>query len=152
MDASEIFVAFNSGATGAEVANVEAAFAEVGLDAAVSTQPYSLVASGGEIVDGFVIVTTSGVTLFLSAFLKKAGTDAVGALKRWVGSMRSARTSDNQRLEVIIRGENGGPDVVIGPDTPEGALGDLLTSDLPPAPSGAIIYDPDQGRWRDADS
>lgn len=68
-----------------------------------------------------------------------------------VNGLRNARKRDKGDIEIILRSEAaGGSDIVIRPDTPPEALGTLLTSELPPAPSGTIEYDPNKGRWTDA--
>lgn len=152
MTGTETFVNFDIGASPEEVDDVRLAFADAGVPAEVSDQPYSLVASGGlDVADAFVVVATTATSGFLGAFAAKAGTDAYESFKRLITRLRAARKADGGRLEIIIRGESEGPDIVIGPDTPEGALGRLLTGPLPPTPSGALEYDAKTGQWRDAD-
>jgi len=149
----ETFVNFDVGASPEEVEHVQGAFADAGVAAEVSDQPYSLVASGRvEAVDAFVVVATTATSGFLGAFAAKAGSDAYELFKRLIARLRTARSADGGRLEIIIRGESEGPDIFIGPNTPDSALGQLLTSPLPPAPSGMLEYDGASGRWRDADA
>ena len=139
------------GATSAQAASVAAEFDAIGLAVDVSDQPYSLVASPIGVVEAFVIVTsTTTAGAFLSAMAAKVGGDSYDAIKRVIHRLRTARASDRGRIEVILRGENGGPDIVIGPDTPDAALGRLLTGELPDAPSGTLVYDPAAGRWKDS--
>ncbi|MDQ6947544.1 MAG: hypothetical protein M3256_15045 [Actinomycetota bacterium] len=154
MTESTIYVCFDLGATDDEVADVQAAFDAEGLDANVSHGAYAIVASAEvELAEGFVVLALSTTVLvFLNALGQKAGEDAWPSLKRLVSSLRGARKKDSGRIQVILRNEDHGPDIVIGPDVPDEALGRLLTEELPPAPSGTIVYDLGLGCWRDAAS
>jgi hypothetical protein len=154
MTESMIYVYFDLGATDDEVADVQAAFDAEGLDANVSDGPYAILASAEvEVVEAFVVIAVSTTVLaFLKGFGQKAGEDAWPALRRLVSSLRGARKRDAGRIQVILRNEDHGPAIVIGPDVPDEALGRLLTEELPPAPSGTIVYDLALGRWRDAAS
>lgn len=60
MTDSEMFVNFDVGASDDEVEHVRAVFADVGIPATVTAQPYSLVASAEvDLVDAFVVVATT---------------------------------------------------------------------------------------------
>jgi hypothetical protein len=149
---AEVFVNFDVGATDQEIERVRAVFADIGIPATVTDQPYSLVASVDvDVADAFVVVATTVSSGFLGAVAAKAGSDAYEKLKRVVTGLRTARNRDRGRIDIIIRSEDGAPDLLISPDTPHEALGMLLTSELPPAPSGTLVYDLKTQRWTDAD-
>jgi hypothetical protein len=151
---SEVFVNFDTGATPDEVRAAKQILDEVGYEAIVSDQPYSLTASGADVVlDPFVVVATWTASGFLTAMAGRAGLDAYDAIKRLVTRLRAVRSNDQGRLEIIIRGEDGGPDIVIAPETPDQALGELLRlKDLPATPSGKLEYDLGAHQWKDPEA
>ena len=149
MSESKVFVYFDVGASDTEVAQVQAVFDAAAVDARVSTEPFSIVASADlPDVDAFVIVTAPFVASFLARLGSKAADATWDFLTRLVQSLRRARPRDDGRIRVIIRDEEGGPEIVIGPDVPDEAIGRLLTEPLPQASSGPIVYDPVLGIWR----
>lgn len=150
MAESPLYVIFDLGATREEAESVQAAFESADVPAQVSDQPYAITASGEiPVVAPFVVLATTAASAFLMAFAGRAGQDGYDALKHLVGRLRAARVKDDGRIELIIRGDEG-PDIIIGPDLPDGALARLLTEPLPPAPSGELVYDVADGRWRDS--
>jgi hypothetical protein len=145
------WVSFDLGVAQEMTANISGAFAEVGVRAEVSDQAYSLVVSGGaDLGDAFVVIATTTATTFLGAIAAKAGSDAYAGLRGLVTRLRNARQSDQGRIEIIIRGEDRGPDIIIEADTPETALGQILTNELPKTPSGVLVYDVTEGRQVDS--
>lgn len=147
-----VTVSFGDGAPDDEVTGIEQAFADLDIAADVSGQPYALVASGdGGNVDPFVVIATATASSFLAALGAKAARDGYDVVRTFISRARTARARDHGQVEIIIRSEDGGPDIYIGPHVPEGALGELISGDLPPFPSGSLVYDRGSRSWRDAD-
>ncbi len=146
------YASFDTGASGEEVEHARDALIAAGLSVVLDDQPYALTASGGvleEVLHPAFIVTVASVSAFFAGFAGKAGSAAFDSLRRLVSRLRTTRAHDEGRTEVVIRGEADGPDIIIRPDTPDSAIGTLLTSPLPRSPSGALVYYLQERRWRD---
>ena len=113
---------FDVGISTEEAASVQAVLEAVRVPARVSEQPYVIVASGDlSYTTPFVVIGTTAASAFIGAVAARARQGAYEAIKRMIGALRAAHASDQGRVDVLIRGDEG-PEIVIPSDLPEGAL------------------------------
>jgi|GEM_PF-6690101 len=120
----------------------EVAFAEIGVEVAVSEEMIALTASADGAAAWAILLV--GPAAFQAHFAKLFAGDAYAAAKKLVQRLRESGSGDLRVSDGIVY-------AVIEPDLPDGAIL-RLGEPLPPAPSGELRYDRVRGAWRDSEA
>ena len=133
----------------AEVAAVREAMEQAGYDDVLVEAAYSR-RSAGDLPWVLMVLVGVAVGSFFKGFFTKAGEDAWVSIRRWVTQMYEARKiSPRQEGGLVVEGEDH-VSIALSSDLPNRAFVLLVSEELPPSPSGLIVYDGKLGRWRDA--
>lgn len=138
-------VVIDKGATRGEIAGVEEAFREIGLE--VDVQPV-MEARGAAEVPWVVLVAGAAGVAVLNQLLQRSTDDSYDALKRWVGGIREARRRERQarRGSIDLRGTELA--ILFPDDVSDEGLRALLELDLTSYPSGTLlVWDSREERW-----
>lgn len=138
----------------AEVAAVAAAFERVGLDVTVEASVTRKAAPQAALP--WVIYLQIEAGIFIAAFVaaagKTLGEKTAGAawegLRRLLNEIRDARRNRSDGA-LILRDETVKEEVVLTPVLPDQALKSLFELELHKTESSTMMWDPEQGRWRD---
>ncbi len=134
-------------ATPQDVAAVEAALSEAGIDGKVKAN-YMRKSAG--LLPWALWIVVPAASLFLNGFLSEAGADAYRSLKSLILKLYEARRqSPAPKSTILLRDEGAHEHVLLDEDLPDKAWQTLFTIEIHQTESGTLRWDFKVEAWRD---